>query len=141
MLSAAQQQNQAVEILLLGDPVKALNPNARLHWAERAERTRDWRTRARLAWLEAGAPRFDVPVTLSFTVRRSRVLDVDNTVAALAPILNGLRRDPRHPDRDAMIPDDGPEWVTLGRVEIQTGEQYRINPSVTIRVQPVEAAS
>lgn len=84
-----------------------------MHWAAR-KRLRDrWRTLVRVAWLAAGRPKVQSPritVRLYYPGRRP---DPDNAVAALKPLLDGLKG-------LAWPGDDDPGSVEIGGVELYT---------------------
>ena len=89
-------------------PAKALTLNQRLHWAERAKRTKAWRTRAceetRSAIERHGfsADRVHVVVTLSFADGRRR--DVHNWLPTVKACIDGMV--------DAgLVPDDDDTYL------------------------------
>ena len=83
-----------------------LNLNYRMHWRERARITRQVRdaarilTLAKLRWAEPSR----IEVELSYQPRDNRRRDVDNLIATLKPVCDGIV--------DAgLVPDDTPEFM------------------------------
>jgi crossover junction endodeoxyribonuclease RusA len=93
-------------------PIKRLSMNDRMHWAQKAQFVRVWRT-VTLGFVRASGFRFPSPpqpcfVRVTFPVRDNRRRDSDNPAPTVKAIVDGLV--------DAGVwPDDSPEWVeTLG---------------------------
>ena len=79
-------------ILWLDVPAtEVLTSNQRLHWGERARRTRALRWRATLAYREAGKPRLEVAhLTARLTYRDRRRRDVHNIMPTLKACVDGV---------------------------------------------------
>ncbi len=75
-------------------PDKALSPNSRGHWAQRAKAAKKYRQDcfylARIAWV--GVPSWDGPihVHLAFLPPDNRIRDRDNLQASAKALLDGL---------------------------------------------------
>ena len=93
--------------LTIPAPCAWINANERLHWAEKARRTRIWRYTARGAVLaQAKGATFDVPVQITVTVHKARAgrWDATNLAPTGKALIDGLV--------DAgVIPDDSNEYV------------------------------
>lgn len=79
--------------LTIPAPCDWLNANERLHWAEKARRTRIWRYTAHGAVLaQARGVRFDVPVHITVTVHKTRAgrYDVANLANTAKACIDGL---------------------------------------------------
>lgn len=104
---------QPVVLVIDSPPPPSLNRQERMHWAAR-KRLRDrWRRLVQVAWLAAGRPKVVHPrvtVRLYYPGRRP---DPDNAVAAVKPILDGLKG-------YAWPGDDDASSVELGSVEVYT---------------------
>lgn len=99
-LNAAQLEAEHVVALDLPWPPADLNPNKRLHWADRRRATQQYRTdcffvvKARGGWLRRTKVPMPLPTPVSATVtfwmpdRRRR--DLDNLLAAMKPAWDGL---------------------------------------------------
>jgi hypothetical protein len=124
-----------VEIIIVGDVVKALSLNQRLHFMQRHARTKDYKTRAWLAWVQAGHPRATGRVRLDFVVRRFRVVDPGAVHEAMKACVDGLRDQPGRP---SLLPDDSAKWLQLGEIIFETGARWRGREEVVVRVWPVE---
>lgn len=125
------------------DPIlTADNELRRLHWSGRAERMKAARTRAYQAWRDAGEPRFEGKVRLSFIIRRARSADTSNLLGGLKPVLDGLcvglewrvknqvvRREP------GMLPDDSPKYLEIGSVRQETGSQWKGREMILVTVE------
>lgn len=108
--------------------VQRLSPNLRLHFHERARRTKVARFLARRAWEQAGSPRATGPVRVSLLVRRGRSIDQQNVWCATKSICDGIFC-------AGLTPDDAPEWVTLGTVTQEPGRQWRGREEVVLIVE------
>ena len=105
--------------------------NERIHWAERARRTADWRTISRLELLNVlrrtGKPapgRWSVSVELPFTTRRRR--DAHNFIGTcVKAIVDGLVD-------GGLIPDDTDEFIEVIEPTLTTGS------TVTVTLTPRE---
>ncbi len=114
--------------LILPLDANDMNPNNR-------RRLRDWisiKTRhkftARVVWLQAGKPVSLSPVIVSVTIRRGRMLDEDNVWASLKAVFDGLFK-------NAITPDDSPQWVKLGTLTQEVGKQWKLKPEIEIVVE------
>lgn len=94
------------------------SPNRRLHHMAKARETRAAREAARCAWVAAGSPRLEGKVRVSVIVRRARPLDQANIWAACKGALDGIFV-------EGVTPDDGPEFVELGRVQQEVGKAWK----------------
>ena len=116
--------------LTIPAPCDWLNSNQRLHWTEKARRTRIWRHAAHGAVLgQHKGARFDVPVRITVTIHKTRAgrYDVANYGVTAKAIVDGLV--------DAgVIPDDSNEWVT--GPDMRAGEK-RAEPCVVVRVEAI----
>lgn len=99
--------------------VNRLNPNfiSRLHWGAITTRKNGARYAAKVAWLQAGRPRVEVPVDVEVVVRRGRALDDDNAWAALKWVRDVLFK-------DAITVDDSPRWVRYLPLRYETGKRW-----------------
>lgn len=84
-----------------------LNANQRLHWAKKAQLTREIRDATRLlavsAKLPKGATHLDVEMVVTPKTRARR--DADNLVPTLKAACDGLVD-------YGIVPDDTPQWMT-----------------------------
>lgn len=84
-----------------------LNANQRLHWAKKAQLTREIREATRLlamsAKLPKGATHLDVEMVVTPKTRARR--DADNLVPTLKAACDGLVD-------YGIVPDDTPQWMT-----------------------------
>lgn len=121
--------------LIAGKPPLTLNQ--RLHWREKARRTRLVRDTVWARAKEAKLGRHDhITVRLHYAPGDTRRRDQDNLVATLKPCLDGLV--------DAkVIPDDTPLHVTWYSPEIHPGSgERRMWLEVTLRApEPPETAA
>lgn len=111
--------------------VNRTSPNRRLHWARRNVLNQSAKLLAFNQWVQAGRPTARDTVRVSVIVRRYRRLDNDNALAGCKPVFDGLFR-------DAITPDDGPEWVTLGTVTQETGARWLGAEEVEVIVEPAQ---
>ena len=80
---------------------EVLTSNQRLHWGERARRTRALRWRATLAYREAGKPRLEVAhCVATFTYRDRRRRDDHNLGPTLKALIDGVVAAGLLPDDD-----------------------------------------
>ena len=110
----------------------ALSPNKcrNQHWSKQAELIRNWRTNAKLTYLDARAPSFTMKVRLSFIVCRKRRVDHAQLHGsrALKSLEDGFV--------DAgMVPDDSPDWVEWGFVAPHFG--WEGQPCVTVLIETI----
>ena len=85
---------------------EVLTSNQRLHWGERARRTRALRWRATLAYRQAGKPRMEVAhcvATLTYRDRRRR--DDHNLGPTLKALIDGVVA-------AGLLPDDDHDHLT-----------------------------
>lgn len=99
-------------------PVKALSPNAHLHWREKHKATSAARKNS-WYWFRRFMPNGWKPAPIEIAVQYRwgpsaqgyRPRDVQNAIAALKPMIDGMV--------DAgIIPDDSAKWLSWGRVQI-----------------------
>jgi hypothetical protein len=105
-----------------------LSNNQRLHWRERHRRTQAVKQAARYCWLSAGSPQAHGPVRVSMIVRRGRVIDLDNAITGTKAARDALFV-------KAITPDDGPKWVELGSVRVESGKRYAEAPEVEFVIE------
>ena len=109
--------NEVIRITVPFD-INRCSPNHRLHYLARARLMAAARQAGRLAWMAAGSPQATVPVQVSLVLHRARAIDQGNAWAAAKGAIDGVFV-------DALTPDDGPKWVTLGSVVQETGRQWK----------------
>lgn len=107
MIPGCKQDAVAIQSLAMDAPLftielplppMEIRPNARVHWARKAAKVREYRSRARFAatmLLMDGS--FPVPmpldsaqVRITMLNRTARKMDADNLIASLKPALDGL---------------------------------------------------
>ena len=116
--------------LTIPAPCDWLNANERLHWAEKARRTRIWRHAAHGAVLsQHKGARFDVPVQITVTVHKTRAgrYDVANYGATAKAIVDGLV--------DSGLLEDDDNTRVIGP-DMRAGEK-RPEPCVVVRVEAI----
>jgi len=97
-------------------PPKACSPNSRPHWAARAKAVKGQRTAARWAAiiaLEMTCPRWQsvtIQATFYKSSRRAKVLDVDNAIASLKGLCDGIA------DSGMILNDRGITWLPIRQV-------------------------
>lgn len=126
----------AIIITIPWDPQR-LSPNQRLHWAERAKRTKIARDLALWEWAINKRPKVDGPVEVSILVRRPRVIDPDNAQAGLKGIIDGLFNANRNRG-DGITPDDSSTYVRWLPVQFETGKEWKGNEQVVLTITPLE---
>jgi hypothetical protein len=126
-----------IEVEISGD-ANNLSPNKRLnHWAV-SHRKAKWRGHSKLvaeSLITRADPRPLGRVRISFVVRRARRLDPDNAASsqALKAIVDGFR--------DAgLLKDDTADYCERGSVTQEIGKQYKLCPSVIVRLEACEQA-
>ena len=102
-----------------------------LHWAEKRRLDRAATEAARIAWMIGGSPRIEVPVRVDIVIRRARKLDPDNALSGCRSLINGLFK-------DALTPDDSPEWLTIGEVRQETAGEHKHRESVEFIIRSKE---
>lgn len=114
-----------------------LNPNARMHWAERHRWNRAWKDAVYYSWLELGKPKLagEGKPTVSILFRQIHLMDKDNLHAAAKPLIDALK--PAHGILDAnpgigLIPDDGPDDIVLE--VIQEKAEKRDEEGITMTI-------
>jgi hypothetical protein len=118
-----------------------------------AELKKDARRSGFYAWEEAGKPQLNRPVRVHAIVRRSgRKLDEANIVGACKPLLDGVfaglqwyvptaertaTGKPRMKRMSvrAMLPDDSPKWLRLGRFIQRPHRRWKGRERVTFLVE------
>lgn len=110
--------------------------NRRYHWTRMAKAKKSAYDTARWCW--ENLRRTDghlfispTPVRVSLIVRRGRVIDNDNIVSGMKPIMDALFN-------HAITPSDSAAWVTLGDIKQETGKKYGKNPEVLVIVETLE---
>lgn len=118
--------------LTIPAPCDWINANQRLHWAEKARRTKAWRTAAH--YIAGAVPRrqriFTTPVHIVCTVHKTRNgrFDVSNLAPTSKALVDGLV--------DAgVIPDDSNQWVT--GPDMRAGEK-RTTPAVHVLITEIQ---
>lgn len=101
---------------LYGDPYPKLSPNrgrgnVRSQKAQQAAK-REWQAYANRNWIAFGARTFPGPIEVKFEVFRCRVTDPDNYVAAMKPVIDGIK----------LTPDDTDPWRKGYQVNFTTGK-------------------
>lgn len=93
-----------------------LSANDRMHWAEKARRTKVLRQLAQVAWIAAGSPRYDranLTVTITWPDRRRR--DSENAAPTIKACLDGMV----HPvGADGVLPDDSDRYIPRRTIEV-----------------------
>ena len=116
--------------LTIPAPCEWLNSNQRLHWAEKARRTRAWRDAAHAAVLsQHKGARFDVPVRITMTIHKTRAgrYDVANYGVTAKAIVDGLV--------DSGLLEDDDNTRVVGP-DMRAGEK-RPEPCVVVRVEAI----
>lgn len=121
--------SEPLRISVRFDPNR-LSLNQRLHWRERHRRNRAVKDAARLAWMQAGQPRFEGPVRVSMVVRRGRTIDHDNAITGTKAARDALFN-------DGIVPDDSPAWVTIGECRQEAGKAWKERPEVEFIIERV----
>ena len=119
----------ALELTILA-PCDWLNANERLHWAEKARRTRIWRHTAHGAVLaQAKGARFDVPVRITVTIHKTRAgrYDATNWAPTGKALIDGLV--------DSGLLEDDDNTRVIGP-DMRAGEK-RAEPCVVVRVEAI----
>jgi hypothetical protein len=108
-------------------------PNAcrRMVWQQRKRVADAAKEAAGVAWLQAGSPMLDEPVSVDITIRRGRRLDPDALLASCKSLLDSLFV-------MRITPDDSARWVRYGEVRQETGARFRGREEVLVRVRPQE---
>jgi hypothetical protein len=127
---------EPIVITVSFDP-QSLSPNQRIHWRERARRTKAARALALWKWALAKRPVADGPVEVSLLVRRGRLIDPDGALAGCKPILDGLLSQKRN-HGDGVTPDDSAAFVRYLPVEFETGREWQGREQVVVTIVPVE---
>ena len=110
------------------DPQRT-SPNTRLHWRTLAGRKKVQRKMVYAGCSVAGWPKVAVPIEISFLVRRPRRLDEDNIIASQKASVDMLVE-------CLGLPNDGPDWVSIGWVRQETGHRWRGCEHVELWVNP-----
>ena len=116
--------------LTIPAPCDWLNANERLHWAEKARRTRIWRHTAHGAVLaQAKGARFDVPVRITVTIHKTRAgrYDATNWAPTGKALIDGLV--------DSELLEDDDNTRVIGP-DMRAGEK-RAEPCVVVRVEAI----
>ena len=111
--------------------------NLRLHWAKLSRLKDEWfgkawymgqSARILAGWIVADA-RFGDRRLVKITLHRQRLLDPDNLVSSIKPVLDGLKKN--------LIVDYSPQWCELAvdQVKVKT----RLEERVEVVVEPVSA--
>ena len=127
-----------VTLTIPGDIYRALSPNLRLaYWkggGERAKRVKEWRNRARLAWLESPRVQFTNKVRMDYCIRRVRRVDPDNLLAAMKALIDGLCRRDGLPN---LLRGDRDADITYGFATQETGSRLRGREEVVVTFTPL----
>lgn len=115
-------------LVVPGDIVRDLSPNRRMNRWTRAANTRRWRTAVRLLWKDSGAVIFQPGVHIHATIRRGRIVDDDNAIAAVKAARDGLWGE------GAMLGGDSAYWVKSFAVCQETGAHWKDAPELVIRI-------
>lgn len=116
--------------LTIPAPCDWLNSNQRLHWTEKARRTRIWRYTAHgAALVQAKGVRFDVPVHITMTIHKTRAgrYDVANYGVTAKAIVDGLV--------DSGLLEDDDNTRVVGP-DMRAGEK-RPEACVVVRVEAI----
>ena len=116
--------------LTIPAPCDWLNSNQRLHWTEKARRTRIWRYTAHGAVLvQAKGVRFDVPVRITVTIHKTRAgrYDATNWAPTGKALIDGLV--------DSGLLEDDDNTRVIGP-DMRAGEK-RPEPCVVVRVEAI----
>lgn len=105
-----------------------MSPNKRTNWRKLAKLKSDAWKAARWIWLEAGKPKSDVPIRVSYIVRRARRLDDDNAILGLKSARDALFN-------DAITPNDTPDWVLTAGLDQEIGPQWKARPETVVIVE------
>ena len=111
--------------IILPYPAKALWPNGRAHWAEKAREVKKHRRWAYLAMREASLCIADNPIPVHITVypkARGPVPDRDNIIAASKSYIDGIADYLSVDDKFFAAPTVTIAEKRLGKFEIQVGE-------------------
>lgn len=106
----------------------APNKLLRKHWSVRQKHAKKTDQLAYAYWHNAGKPRANGPVVVTYTVRRGRKLDADGCLGALKFLTDGLFR-------NRITPDDAPEWVTFNPVIQVCSPKSKAAPEVSVLVE------
>lgn len=96
------------------------NDRERLHWTDKRKTNKKWRGDI-MAALDRN--RFYI---VRIVLHRRRLLDEDNAVGSLKPVLDGLRD-------SGLIYDDSRRWILLHTSQVQDKDDY-----TEIEIQDVE---
>ena len=115
--------------LTIPAPCDWINANQRLHWAEKARRTRAWRNAADYAATVAAHDSFLVPVRITITVHKPRGgrWDATNLAPTGKALVDGLV--------DAGVCVDDSNQYVVGP-DMRAGEK-RAEPCVVVEVSPL----
>lgn len=104
------------------------------HWGAVLLLTRRAQLAARCAYLQAGSPIWEGPVTVALTVRRARKLDPDAALSGAKAVLDALfrRRDLGY----GVTWDDSARFVEFAPVRQETGMRWRGREEVLVVVTP-----
>jgi hypothetical protein len=87
------------------------NDRERLHWTERRKANRKWRADIMAA---LGRDQF---CRVRIALHRRRLLDDDNAVGSLKPVIDGLRD-------SGLIYDDSKRWILLSTEQVKDSEDF-----------------
>lgn len=117
-------------ILTIAGDTDDLGPNSRMNRGKKLRLVKEWREKACWIALNRQEPPFEGRTSISFIIRRGRLLDDDNAAASacLKAIVDGLR--------DAgLIKGDNYSLMRRGTVTQTTGAQWRLFPEVEVRIE------
>ena len=92
-------------------PANYLSANDRMHWAEKARRTKVLRQLGQLAWVDAKSPHYEranLTVTITWPDRRKR--DAHNAMPTIKALIDGMTHPVGSPR--GVLPDDNDAHLT-----------------------------
>lgn len=87
-----------------------LSANDRMHWAEKARRTKVLRQLGQLAWVDAKSPHYEranLTVTITWPDRRKR--DAHNAMPTIKALIDGMTHPVGSPR--GVLPDDSDDYL------------------------------
>jgi len=123
-------ETRIVCCLSLPIDIGPMSPNRILgrHWSVRKKHKATASRTAYVIWHNAGSPRANQPVLVTYTVRRPRKLDGDNALAALKAVTDCLFK-------GRITRDDSPDFVTFNPVIQVVTPRGTAAPSVDVLVE------
>lgn len=112
---------------ILTFPVAPPGPNARLHWSERAQSARDFKTGTMLRVRQQEIPKLQkIRISAVFYRKRLFTADEDNDIARLKPIVDGIVA-------SGVAPSDTRRFVEWGPVL----EHRSPEPRLVVKIEEV----